>query len=65
MSPVMTGVELLDRQIVDADELYPARYQKLRTIRCKERVVAVKLLVGDEARVSRSQQDSLVAPQIA
>ena len=57
---VMPRVKLLDREIVDADELDAERDEILRAVRREVGVVVHELRAADEGRVARLDQDARV-----
>src|SRR5690242_11662389 len=61
MRSVMSRVELLDREIIDADETHPERREVLGAIGSKVGVVAVEFALANELRVSRLQKHALVS----
>src|SRR4051812_28990489 len=64
MGLVMTRMELLDRQGIDADELDAELREKRRAVRREIRVVRMKLALSDERRISRLDQDPFMALQL-
>lgn len=60
MGEVVAGVELLDRQVVDSHELYPAFDNERGTVRCEISVILMKRGVLREiARIARLEEDPL------
>lgn len=56
----MTGVKLLDRQVVDSHELYPALDDELGTVRCEVGVVLMEGgILSEIARVTRLEENTL------
>src|SRR5438128_2122537 len=60
VSSVMTGVKLLDREIVDANELDASIDEILRAIRREICVVNCELRTADKRRVPSSKKDAFV-----
>src|SRR5688572_16831998 len=58
--PMMPGVKLLDRVIIDTDELHSAPCEIFGTVRGEIRVILHELRPPEEERVSRLQKDSRV-----
>lgn len=63
MSEVVTGVELLNRQVVNSHELYPALDDEIGSVGREIRVVFMKRCVMSEiARIARLEEDALCPP---
>src|SRR5438874_3721536 len=64
VSSVMAGMKLLDREIVDANELDAAIDEILSAIRCQVGIVRFELRTADKRRVSSSKKYALVGPYV-
>src|SRR2546423_11607560 len=64
MCAMVPGVELLDRQIIDAHQLYAQINKVLCTIGSEKRVVRNKFTLRKKCRVARANQNTLGAFEI-
>ena len=62
MGPVVSRVELLDRQVVDADQLNAVVDEVLRAIGGEKRIVRDKFSTREITRIPGLQQNALVTP---